>query len=65
MTISFGIQVIVRLLPQQFERLQCLYYGQGGFMKYATEMASHGMIYIQCFMMISPGIQITLQLLSQ
>jgi hypothetical protein len=40
-----GIQVILRLLPQQFERLQCLHYRQGGFMKYADEMASRGMIY--------------------
>jgi hypothetical protein len=26
MTIGSGIEVILRLLPQQFERLQCWYY---------------------------------------
>jgi hypothetical protein len=45
-TICSGIQVILRLIPQQFERPQCRYYWLYGFMKYAVEMASGCMIYI-------------------
>jgi hypothetical protein len=36
--ISSGIQVILRLLPQQFERLQYWYFFGGGLMKYGVEM---------------------------
>jgi hypothetical protein len=32
MTIGSGIQAVLRLLPQQFERLQCWYYWWEGFM---------------------------------
>jgi hypothetical protein len=32
MTIGSGIRVILTVLPQQFERLQCWYYWQEGFM---------------------------------
>jgi hypothetical protein len=41
-----GIQVILRLLPHKFEKLQCWYYCLEGFVKYATKMGSGGMIYI-------------------
>jgi hypothetical protein len=34
------IPVILRLLPQTLERLQCWYYWWGGFMKYVLQMAS-------------------------
>jgi hypothetical protein len=44
MRIGSGIRVILRLLPQQFEMLQCWYYWWEGFMKYAVEMTSCGMI---------------------
>jgi hypothetical protein len=38
------IQVILKLLPQQFERLQCWYCRWYEFMKYAVEMASDGIV---------------------
>jgi hypothetical protein len=40
MIIGSGIQVILGLLPQQVERLQCWYCLREGFMKYAIETAS-------------------------
>jgi hypothetical protein len=43
MKIGSGIQVIARLLPLQFERLQCWYYLWKRFMMYAIEMTSDGM----------------------
>jgi hypothetical protein len=46
MAIGCGIQVILRLQPPQFERLQCWYYCWEGFMKCAAMMASGGVIYI-------------------
>jgi hypothetical protein len=39
MTIGSGIQLIVRLLPENFERPLCWYYRWDGFMIYAAEMA--------------------------
>jgi hypothetical protein len=45
MTTSSGIRVTLRVLPQQFDRLQCWYYWWDGFKKYAIEMASSGMIH--------------------
>jgi hypothetical protein len=57
MTIGVGIQLILKLLPQQFERLQCWYYWREEFMKYAVEMASGGIIYIPGFIKISSGVQ--------
>jgi hypothetical protein len=39
-TIGPGIRVILRLLPQLFERLQCWYYWWEEFVKYAVQMAS-------------------------
>lgn len=49
MTNCPGIQVILRLLTQQFERLRCWYYCWEGFVKYTVEMAVGGMIYIRSF----------------
>jgi hypothetical protein len=43
MNIGSGIQVILRLLPLQSEKLQCWYYHWEGFMMYAVEMISDGM----------------------
>jgi hypothetical protein len=50
MTIGSDIQVILRLLPQQSERLQYWYYWWEEFIKYADEMASCSGIYIPNFM---------------
>jgi hypothetical protein len=47
-----GIQVILWLLPQKFERLQYWYYWWEGFMKYAVEMDSGDMMYIPSFIKI-------------
>jgi hypothetical protein len=55
MLISSGIQVILRLLPEQLERLLCSYLWREGFIIYATEMASGGTIYVPSFMKISTG----------
>jgi hypothetical protein len=38
MTIGSVIQLILRLLSQQFERLPCWYYSGEGYMRYAIEM---------------------------
>jgi hypothetical protein len=46
MMIPSGIKVILRLLPQQFERLQCWYYWQQEFIDYVVEMVSGGMMYV-------------------
>jgi hypothetical protein len=51
------IQIKLRLLPQQFEVLQCWYYRWNGFMKCVTEIGSDGMIYVPSFMKIGAGIQ--------
>jgi hypothetical protein len=55
--INSNFQVILRLLPQQFERMQCWYYRQERFMKYDVEMASGSMIYTPDFTKISTGVQ--------
>jgi hypothetical protein len=47
------IQVVLRLLPIQFERLQCW----EACMKYAVEIASGGTISIPSFIKISSGLQ--------
>jgi hypothetical protein len=65
MTSSSGIQVILRLLPEQFERPQCWYYGRDGFMKLVFEVASDGMTYIQSFIKIDSGIHVIARLLQQ
>jgi hypothetical protein len=57
MKIGSGIQILLRLLPQQFKWLQYWYYSWEGFMMYAIEMPSGGMIYIQSFINTSSGIQ--------
>jgi hypothetical protein len=57
MTIGSRIQVILRSLPQQFERIQCWYYTWMRFTKYAGEMASEGPIGL--------GIQVKLKSLPQ
>jgi hypothetical protein len=56
MTICSDIQIILRVIPEQFERLQCWYYRVDGFIKYAVEMASGSMIYTPSFMTIGSGI---------
>jgi hypothetical protein len=45
MTIGLGIQIILMLLPQQFEMLQCWKYWWEGFMKYAVELVSGEMMH--------------------
>jgi hypothetical protein len=45
----------------QFETLNFFYYWRDGFMKCAAEVAMGGMIYIQNFMTIGAGIQVTLR----
>jgi hypothetical protein len=56
MKIGSGIQVILSLLPEEYERLQCWYYWKKRFMNYAVEMALGSMIYIPSFMMIDKAI---------
>jgi hypothetical protein len=58
-----GIQVILRLLLKQFERLQYLYYQWVGFMKYTIEMASGSMMSIPSFIKINIGIQKLLEVI--
>jgi hypothetical protein len=43
MKIALGIQVILRLIPRQSERLQCWYSKWEGFMMHAVEMTSDSM----------------------
>jgi hypothetical protein len=50
MMVSSGIQVILKLLPQQFAMLQCWCCWWKEFMKYAIEMASCGMVCISSFL---------------
>jgi hypothetical protein len=57
-----GIQVILRLLPTQSERLQYSYYWWKGFVRYAVEMISGVMTYIRSLMKIGSGIQVVLRL---
>jgi hypothetical protein len=49
MTVCSGIQVTLRLLPQQFDRLYCWYYWYEVFMKYVVGLGSGGMMYIPSF----------------
>jgi hypothetical protein len=60
-----NIQVILRLLLQQFERLQCWYYWWEGLTKYTTQMAADGMICIPNLIINGSGIKVILRLLSQ
>jgi hypothetical protein len=53
---SSEIQEISWVLPQQFKRLQCWYCWWEWFLKYDTEMALSGMIYIQNLMTTGSGI---------
>jgi hypothetical protein len=57
MAIGSDVQVILRLLPQLFESLQCWYNWWEGFVKYAVEMASGGMVFVRNFIKIGAGIQ--------
>jgi hypothetical protein len=67
MTIVSGIQVILRIFPQQLERLQCWYYWWRGFLKYAADIISGGMMYehIPSLMTIGSGIRAILSALPQ
>jgi hypothetical protein len=56
--IGSGNPVILRLLPQQFGRLQCYYYSWEEFMKYDVQMISGGMIYIPSFINIGQALTI-------
>jgi hypothetical protein len=55
---------MLRLLPQQVERLHCWYYCRG-FTKYGGDVASGGMIYIPSFIKIGSGIRAMLRFLPQ
>jgi hypothetical protein len=65
MTICSGFQVILRVQPQQFEKLHCWYYGRQGFVKYAIKMVSSGTVYIPVFVKSNRGVQAILRVLSQ
>jgi hypothetical protein len=65
MMIRLDIQVLLRLLFQQFERIQCWYHWWHRFMMYTIEMAPGGMIYLPSFMTIGSGIQVILRILPQ
>jgi hypothetical protein len=47
--IGSGIQVLLKLIPQQFKRLQCWHYWWEGFIKEVTEMILGAMIYESSF----------------
>jgi hypothetical protein len=55
--IGLSIQVILKLLPQQFDILQCWYCWWKGFMKYDIERDSCGMIYIPSLIKNGSGFQ--------
>jgi hypothetical protein len=63
MTISSGIQVISKLLLNNFRG--CSVGIPDGFVKKTVETASGGMIYIQSFMTTGSGVQVILRLLPQ
>jgi hypothetical protein len=66
MTVGSGIQVMLSLLSEEFQRLHFgIADGVEGFMKYVAQMAPGVMIYsyIGRFMAIGSGIQIILRLL--
>jgi hypothetical protein len=56
LAIGSGIKLILRILPQGFERIQCWYYGQEVFMNYSVEIGSDGMMNIPSFIKIGSGI---------
>jgi hypothetical protein len=58
-----GIQVILGLLPQEFERLQYWHNWREGFVGYTAKMASVCIIHMPIFMTIISGIQVILRLL--
>jgi pilus assembly protein TadC len=60
MSAGSGIKVILRILPQQFERTYSWYYRLEGFIKYGIEVASGGMIIIPVFIMVGSGVQVIL-----
>jgi hypothetical protein len=51
------IQAKLRLLLQQSERMPCWYNKGEGFLKYAVEMTSDGMIYTPSFIKMIAGVQ--------
>jgi hypothetical protein len=53
MAVGSGIQILLRFLPQQFEKLQSWYYSWEGSMKYAIKIASGGMIFIPSYVNIA------------
>jgi hypothetical protein len=55
MTTGSGIQVILRLLTQQFERHRCWYYWWEGFMKCSVEMASGGVTHLKWNQLVNPA----------
>jgi hypothetical protein len=52
MTVGSDIKIILRLLPQEFEKLQCWCYWWEEFAKYNVEMALGDITYIHTFMTI-------------
>jgi hypothetical protein len=57
MTISSGIQLVLRLVTEKFQRLPCYYHWFKRFIKYAVEMTSGGIIYIPALINIGWGVQ--------
>jgi hypothetical protein len=49
MKIGLGIQVILRLLPRQSEKLLCWYYLWEGCMMYTVKMTSDGMAHTKFY----------------
>jgi hypothetical protein len=50
MTIDSDTSVLLSLLTQHFEGLQCFYYSWERFMEHAVEMSSDGTIYVPVFL---------------
>jgi hypothetical protein len=68
MKIGWGIQIKLRLLPQQFLKLQCWYYRWDGFMKYVIETSWGGLRWYDIHMTFhdeGSGIQVALRALPQ
>jgi hypothetical protein len=63
-TISSGIQVILRLLSQQFQRLQYSYYKWEWFIICAIQMVLGWHCHTQIYMTVGSGSQVMLRVLS-
>jgi hypothetical protein len=62
MTFSLDIQVVLRLVPQQSQKVQCCYYWEEWFLKQAVKMDSGGMTCIPSLIKTDFEIHVLLKL---